>query len=344
MRTTSSLLILVLSATSACGGNSASTRADRDRGLPDAPVRGDLETEPMVGDLAVGIAAWRDEETAEAEAALNRHLKKNPRSSLAWYYAGLCAMEKRGTDKTAVVAARKAFQKAADLNPQLHGALSNLGVLFLEAGEDIAALKVLQQARETSPDDPRILANLGVAYLRRGLWTEAVESYKLAVKVAPGHGTLQYDLGVAYAMRHEWALALEAAEQALLVRPRFALAHALRVAALQGLGKLQDARAVGTSALDECDPLADNHLVLARALMALGAADDAQEQLELAIKVDADNANVQLAAGEFADARGKREQAIKWYEAFLKNKKPLLEDTRRIRERLRILKEPAGES
>ena len=253
-------------------------------------------------------------------------------------------MERRTTDKSAANTARKLFQKAADLNPQIHGALSNLGVLFLEAGEDIAALKVLQQARELAPDDPHVLANLGVAFLRRGLWTEAVEAYKLAVKVAPGHGTLQYDLGLAYLTRQEYALALASFEEALAVRPRFALAHAGRVAALQGLGKLRDAQAVGQAALDECDPVADNFLVLARVFTALGAPDDAVEQLEKALKRDPDNANVQLALGELADARGKKDDAIRWYDAFLKNRKPLQEDTRRIRERLRILKEPAGES
>lgn len=321
-----------------CSGASANTRADRDRGLSDAPIRGDLETEPMIGDLALGVANFKDEELDEAEPAFQRHLKKNPKSALAYYYLGLIAMQKGQT-----APARKNFQKAVELNPQIHGAFSNLGVLYLEAGEDIAALKVLLQARELAPDDPRVLANVAAAMLRRGLWTEAVEAYKLANKLAPAHGTLQYDLALAYMLRQEWQLALDALELSLQVRPKFALAHAAKVASLQGLGKLREADTAAHAALDECEPLADNYLVLARVLMAEGATGDAQDALEKALKLGPDNANVQLALAELLDARGQKAESIKWYETFLKNKKPLQEDTRRVRDRLRVLKEPAGE-
>ena len=332
--------VLLTSLTTACAGaNGNAARGDRDRGLPDAPIRGDLETEPMVGDLALGVAAYRDEELDDAEATLKRHLKKNPKSALAVYYLGLCAMQ-RGQS----LPARKLFLQASELNPQLHGALSNLGVLYLEAGEDIAALKVLQQARELAPDDPRVLANLGAAQLRRGLWTEAVDAYKLANKLAPAHGTLQYDLALAYMLRQEWQLALDALELGLQVRPRFALAHAAKVACLQGLGRLNEALEAANFAIDECEPIADNYLVLARVQIAKGAASDAEKALNKALKLSPDNANVQLDLAELLDARGDKPDAIEWYQKFLKNKNVLPEDTRRVRDRLRVLKEPAGES
>ena len=325
--------------TACSGATGAAGRGDRDRGLTDAPIRGDLETEPMIGDLAVGVAAWRDDELDDAEAALTRHLKKNAKSSLAKYYLGLCAMQ-RGQSSLA----RERFLEASKMNPQLHGALSNLGVLYLEAGEDIAALNVLLKAREIAPDDPRVQANLGAALLKRGLWSEAVEAYKQANKLAPAHGTLQYDLALAYMARQEWQLALDALELGLQVRPKFALALAAKVVCLQGLGRLDEALEAAHFAIDEGEPLADNYIVLARVLIAKGAAADAERALNKALKLSPENANAQLDLAELLDARGDKPDAIEWYQKFLKNKTPLPEDTRRVRERLKVLKEPAGES
>ena len=45
------LLAVLASACSSASGNAA--RGDRDRGLTDAPIRGDVETEPLIGDLAL---------------------------------------------------------------------------------------------------------------------------------------------------------------------------------------------------------------------------------------------------------------------------------------------------
>ena len=70
----------------------------------------------------------------------------------------------------------------------------------------------------------------------------------------------------------------------------------------------------------------------------------ARTSLVEALKLSPDNANVQLDLAELLDARGDKPDAIEWYQKFLKNKNPLPEDTRRVRERLRLLKEPASDS
>ena len=335
------LLLLVcgtLVLCSACGGANAGAALDHDRGLSDSPVAADLETEPVVGDLAAGVRQYKDGELEESEASLNRHLKANPKSSLAWYHLGLIAMQRKAFEP-----ARKDFERAIALNPQIHGALSNLGVLYLQAGEDIAALRVLRDARELAPKDPRVLANLATAQLRRGLWSQAIDTYKEAIALAPGHASLLYDYAAALMERHEYAEALEAIDESLLYRSGFALARAARVASLQGLGRTQDAIDDAERAIKDLpEPIAENYIVLGRALVARGAAADGLDALEKALKLKPDSAAAQLAMGELLDAAGRKREAANWYAQFLKNPERSAADSRRIRDRQKQLQPSAA--
>ncbi len=331
-----SALLLAL----ACGGCSGAKaeRSDRDRSLADAPVRGDLETEPVQGDLLDGVRAYNEGDFDAAETALLAHVKQNPRSAAGWYQLGLVAVGRHQPDK-----ARPLFEKALELNPQLHGAASNLGVLYLEAGEDVAALRMLEQAHKlAAADDARVLANLGAARLRRGLWSEAVEAYKKAVALQPGHATLLYDLAIALLERQQYAEAVKSLDEALLVRPRFALARAARVVCLQGLGQLSEAEAYARLSLEELsEPLADNHVVLARVLIAQRNAADAVDELHKALDIDAESPVAQLALAELLDASGKKAEALQWYARFLKNPQRHPDDVRRVRDRSKRLADPA---
>ena len=328
---------LALAACVACGGAAAAERSDRDRGLSDAPVRGDIEIEPVVGDLAAGVRNFKDGELEDAETALNRHLKVNPKSALAWYHLGLIAMERKAFDP-----ARKDFEKALALNPQIHGASSNLGVLYLEAGEDIAALRVLTDARVLAPKDPRVLANLATAQLRRGLWSQAIDTFKEAVELAPGHASLLYDYAAALMDRFEYEAALKLLDEALMYRPGFALAKAARVACLQGLGHVDEAIAYAEQALKDLpEPVVENYIVLGRALVAGGATDDGLDALQKAVKLKPDSAAAQLALGELLDAAGKKREAMGFYTQFLKNPARSAADARRIRDRQKQLQTTA---
>lgn len=334
LRVRLALPVLTVLLLGACGA-SRTDRADRDRALADAPVRGDLETEPLRGDLLAGVQAYRDGDLEAAEAALQRHVQANPRSAAGWYELGLVQMERNQGDK-----ARPLFEKALALNPQLHGAASNLGVLYLQAGEDIAALRTLEQALELAPDDARVLANLGAARLRRGLWTEAIEAYQKAVTLQPGHASLLYDLALAWLERQQFGQAQKVLDDALLVRPKFALARAAKVACLQGLGQLAQAEAYARESLDDLpEPLADNRVVLARVLIAQRKGADALDELHKALDLDEHSAVAQLALAELLDAGGKKPDAIAWYGKFLKNPERNLDDVRRVRDRLRKLQD-----
>lgn len=318
-----------------CGGKKAI--ADRDRTLPDGPVRGGVESEPLSGRLADGVIALRDAELDDARLAFAEHLSKFPKSSMAMYHLGLVAMEEGNTAE-----ARTRFEQALAANPQLHGAANNLGALYLQAGEDIAAERVLEQALALAPEDPRVLVNLAQVRLRRGLWSEAVEAYQKAIQIAPGHGSTLYGYALALMERMQWPAALKALEEAIDVRPRFARAYAAKVVCLHAMGRLAEAEQVAKQAIDELtEKSADLHIALARVWVEQKKIDEALEQLQLAAELERDNPSTSLAYGELLDAAGQKAEAIKQYQRFLKNPARRSEDSRRIRERLKVLGAPA---
>jgi len=325
-------------ALTACGGSGVGARPDRDRGLGDAPLRADADAEPLRGDLAAGVRSLRDGEVDAAIASLRRHLQAHPKSALALYHLGLCALQQDRRDE-----ARKLFEAALALQPQLHGAASNLGALYLEAGEDIAALQSLQQAQQLAPQDPRVLVNLAAALLRRGLWSEAIEVLQEARELAPGHGTLLYNFALAWMERYEYTKAMELLDEALVYRPRFALARALRVVCLHEQGRLAEATEYAKLSLQEVgEPSADLHIVLGRTLVASGKVKEARAALEQATVIDKGSAPAQLALGELLDAAGARAQATHWYSLYLKNPLRSPDDAKRIRQRLKQLQAAQG--
>lgn len=327
----SALALLGVLHVAGCGG--AKVPADRDRTLPDGPVRPGVESEALSGRLADGVVALRDGELDDARVAFAEHLAKFPKSSMAMYHLGLVALEEGN-----LVEARARFEQALAANPQLHGAANNLGALYLQAGEDIAAERLLEQALALAPDDPRVLVNLAQVRLRRGLWSEAIEAYQKAIQIAPGHGSTLYGYALALMERLQWAAALKALDEAIDVRPRFARAHAARVVCLQALGRLDEAEQAAVRALDELPvKAADNHIALARVRVEQKKVEEALEQLELAVALEPDNPATSLAYGELLDAAGRKAEAIKQYQRFLKNPARRSEDSRRIRDRLKAL-------
>ncbi len=333
MRTAPSYLLKLALLTVLAGCGSAKSLPDRDRTLPDGPVRPGVETEPLTGRLADGVVALRDGELADARAAFAEHLASFPKSSMAAYHLGLVELQEGQLAK-----ARSRFEEALVLNPQLHGAMNNLGALYLQAGEDVAAERLLEQAVALAPDDPRVLVNLAQVRLRRGLWSEAIEAYQKAISIAPGHGSALYGYALAQMERMQWQPALQALDEALDVRPRFAKAWAAKVVCLQAQGQLDEAEKVARQAMEELPvKSADNHIALARVLVERKEIGQALEQLQLAVELEPDNPATRMAYGELLDAAGKKAQALEQYQQFLKNPARRSEDSRRIRERVKLL-------
>ena len=320
----------------ACGA-AKSKLYDRDISLSDAPLGRNIAREPLEGGLLDGWNALRAGDLAAAVTQLERHLKSNPRSAAAHYHLGLVHMDERR-----FALARRHLRRAAELEPNLFGAWSNLGVLYMRNGEDAAAVKALEHALGTAPKDPRVLGNLGNAWLRRGRRSAAIDAYERALKIAGEHGTLRYNLAIALAQRHQYAEANALLAQVLANRPGFALARALRVACLQGDSRVVAAIEQGRADLGLITPIAESHVVLGRALLADGKLEEGLAQLQAAVQLDAQHPIAVMSWGEALDAAGRRDEALTWYQRYLKLDDRRFEDTRRIRKRVRTLKKRAA--
>ncbi len=305
------LLIAVVGLAWACGA-AKQKLYDRDISLSDAPLGRHIAREPLEGGLLDGWSALRKGELTQARAHLERHIKTNKRSAAAHYHLGLIHMDERR-----FALARKHLRRAGELEPNLFGAWSNLGVLYMRNGEDAAAVKSLEHALGKAPTDARVLSNLGSAWLRRGRWSSAIDAYERALKQAGEHGTLRYNMAVALAERHEYVEATELLEQVLANRPGFVLGRALRVACLQGAGRLAVAIAQGRKDLTLVTAKPETYVVLGRALLADGKVEAGMEQLQAAIDLDEQHPIAVMTWAEALDASGRRKEAFVWYQRFL---------------------------
>ncbi len=135
------------------------------------------------------------------------------------------------------------YQRIVGAAPDHLGALCQMGLLLVQAGQPEDAVQVLTRAGRLAPTEARPHALMGAA-LRAGGWPgEAEASLRRALlldpQLAEAHctlGELQLDAG-----RH--AAAVDAFRAALEARPDFAEAEAGLGEALQGTGALGDARA-----------------------------------------------------------------------------------------------------
>jgi tetratricopeptide (TPR) repeat protein len=106
----------------------------------------------------------------------------------------------RGWDleKQDIAKARKAYERALDLDPAHTGAAINLGRLFHEAGELADAERVYRAALKRTHDDPLLPFNLAVVLEDAGRGAEAIPLYEAALAIDPRFADCHYNLALAY--------------------------------------------------------------------------------------------------------------------------------------------------
>jgi tetratricopeptide (TPR) repeat protein len=95
--------------------------------------------------------------------------------------------------------ARRSFERALQLDPNLVGAYNNLAVIHLDHEHDpTRARSVLEVALARDPRHVESLANMGVLLLRLRRPAEALPFLKQAVELEPTSPVGLYNLGAAY--------------------------------------------------------------------------------------------------------------------------------------------------
>jgi Flp pilus assembly protein TadD len=103
------------------------------------------------------------------------------------------------------------LQEAAELSPQSADVQNDLGVLYLQRGDNESARQALQRAVELQPDLAEAWANLGIMALQSGRLTEAEENLAKAIETGATDPEIGYSLGIARMNLQK----LEGAEEAL---------------------------------------------------------------------------------------------------------------------------------
>src|SRR5207237_42233 len=95
--------------------------------------------------------------------------------------------------------ARKQYERALALDPQMPVAANNLAWDYAENGRNLdVALSLAQIAKAKLPDSASISDTLGWIYYKKGLGGLAINSFEDAVKQAPSDASIRYRLGLAY--------------------------------------------------------------------------------------------------------------------------------------------------
>ena len=106
----------------------------------------------------------------------------------SWYERG-CELEETDPE-----AARDAYARALELDPEHADAHVNLGRLLHEAGDAAGAEAHYRSALGARPGDATAAFNMGVALEDLGRDLEAIDAYETAVAVDPGHSDAYFNL------------------------------------------------------------------------------------------------------------------------------------------------------
>ncbi len=212
----------------------------------------------------------------EAERVFRRAVELSPGSADAHARLGHVLRRMRRLPQAEEILAR-----AIDLDPRHQAALRMLGMLFLADGRHSAAAALFRRAAEVMPGDPRLSGLLGVALHRSGDLDGAEHAYRCALQADDTDADTWMNLGITLQERQRLDEALQAYREAarrapLNAAPRHRLAEGLLVT---GQPKLALAVIDEALSLDGGDPTAI--AVKIAALQSLGKGQEAKELLGL---------------------------------------------------------------
>src|SRR3984893_2359496 len=119
----------------------------------------------------------------------------------------------------------KAFQQAAELDPQLTIARLNQGIAFLNLQKVDDAKASLEDALKQDPRNPNAWYNLGLLAKNTGDAQTAMHAFKRVTDIAPGNAAMRIFLGAAYVQAKQFPQAIDAFQHALKLNPLHASAE-----------------------------------------------------------------------------------------------------------------------
>jgi Tfp pilus assembly protein PilF len=130
---------------------------------------------------AAGADALARGDLTTAEARLSVAIEYSPRFVEAWVNLGYVELRRGNFEQ-----ARRDFEQARDLNPDVPAPHHALGLLADDEGDGAAAERAYRAALKVDPGFAPSRANLARKLFARGQWENAREQYERLVAVAPG--------------------------------------------------------------------------------------------------------------------------------------------------------------
>jgi Flp pilus assembly protein TadD len=116
--------------------------------------------------------------------------------------------------------ARKRYEQALSLDPEMPVAANNLAWMYAETGENLdLALELAQRAARRMPDHPAVQDTLGWIYYKKGLASLAVPAFQKCVDTEPRNAVFHLHLALAHAQAGEASKARAALQQAIAIDP-----------------------------------------------------------------------------------------------------------------------------
>lgn len=213
---------------------------------------------------------WKNELTLFSDQVL-----KSPLSATAHNNLGLAYKLNNELES-----AKKEFNKAKKIAPDMHESYTNLGNIFLNSGDMKPAMEEYIKAVRINPSDAYVHNNLGVTYAKTGRIKEALNEFTEASLLNPLYPSPYINLGNAYAAMKEFDKAVELLKKAIAI-----------------------------------DPFADNsaHYLLGMVYRDLREVNKAVEELKKAVKVNGENLHTLIQLAELYRISGNPDDALYYY-------------------------------
>ncbi len=175
--------------------------------------------------------------TDQARAAFDRAVQAFPDNALVYNNRGMYLQQTNRLDE-----ATADFTRAIDIDGNYYYSYTNRGYTLMRKGDLQAAEADFTSSLKSNPSQPMVYGLRGNVRLQQGRADQAVADHRKAVELAPNSAVAHTDLAFTLFFAGQYADALQEFDRAQKLNPQFRHLSPWKVAALEELGRGQEAK------------------------------------------------------------------------------------------------------